>query len=156
EVSLVKSITQVLCCAAAALLAGRVCAATSEPTLADPAAGVSAALDAAPTNPAAEPTPAAPFPAVVSKERTTRAATAPASAGSAVGEPCGDSGDSCGNCGDPCGCSSCVGDCCGCGSGVLGFLGPGCDGASRWMASAGAVILSRSQPVPSIIADPIA
>jgi hypothetical protein len=65
--------------------------------------------------------------------------------------------DSCGcgdGCGNGCDCGSGCGNACDCGSGVLGFFGS--DGAPRWKASAGGVFLSRSQPVPSIIGDPIA
>jgi hypothetical protein len=67
-----------------------------------------------------------------------------------------DCGDGCCGCDNACDCGSGCGNGngCDCGSGVLGFFGS--DGAPRWKASAGGVFLSRSQPVPSIIADPIA
>jgi hypothetical protein len=106
-------------------------------------ASQTSAFEAALANPA-DPSVGDSFPSVVPTTFT---------AGCDCGDGCTGGGS---GCSDPCcDCGSGCGDgCCDCGSGVLGFFGS--EGAPRWKASAGGVFLSRSQPVPSIIADPIA
>jgi hypothetical protein len=150
-----KSAKKLLCCAVAGIpFSGTLSAATLEPTLANPAtcpALVAPALDnpaawsvtpvATLANPAAEYADAEEFPSIV-----------PAACDSAASAGACDATCTCGaGC---CDCGSGLGDGCGCGSGVLGFFGS--NGSPRWYASAGGVVLSRSQPVPAIIADPIA
>lgn len=152
-----KFAKHVLCCAVAAVpFSGALSAATLEPTLANPAAYptlAAPALDlttldhpadwsltpvATLNNPAADEAAAEEFPSIV----PAGCDAAPTAATCSCGEGC-------------CDCGSGLGDGWGCGSGVLGFFGSGA-GSPRWYASAGGVVLSRSQPVPAIIADPIA
>ena len=142
-----KSATQVLCCAvAAALTAGSAWAGTPGPILTNPAAW--SPMRVALANPAAEPTLADEYRSIVPDTLPVSSAKASAAAGGAAASV---SCDACCDCGNGC----CCGDGCGCGDEIGGLFADACDGP-LWMVSAGGVVLSRSQPVPSIIADPIA
>lgn len=148
---------------AAAQMTGGLWAAAAGPTLMNPSArpaeaglaltnpayyhAASSAPAVALMNPSAGYTEPAPFQSIVPAGCECDAG------GVCDGSVCCGDGACCGDCG--CGCGDCGCGCSDCGSGVLGFFGSG-SGAPRWMASAGGVVLSRSQPVPAVIADPIA
>lgn len=135
-----KSATQILCCAVAAVLVpGKILAAAPTADLTNPIAQLSeverAEIDLL-------------FPSIVPGAHADGAVVASAyEAGKSCDACCGPHlGDGC-CCGDSC----CCGDGCDCGAGIFASAGDG----PLWMASVGAVVLNRSQPVPSIIADPI-
>ncbi len=145
-----KSVARLFCAIAATQLTGLASGAASVEqslTLANPAAQILSA-ETELTNPAA--------PISRAEAELFRSVVPGADSGVVpstfnVGGCC-DSAFDCGSgLGNGCDC----GDGCGCGAGVGGFF-VGAGNGPLWKASAGGVVLSRSQPVPSVIAEPLA